>query len=433
MKEFDKIIGYDFIKVELERICDLMKNPDKYKKLGVSVPSGLVMYGDPGVGKTLFATCFIEACNRNSFICRKNKSEGDFINQIKHTFDEAKKNTPSIILLDDFDKFANEDKDHKDAEEYVAIQSCIDEIKDYDVFVFATANDLCKVPESLLRAGRFDISIRVKNPKYEDAIKIIKYYLSKKSYVGTIDVVEIAKILHGRSCAELESIINQAGIYAGFENKDKIEFSDIVRACKRIIYDAPETIKNEGAEQSLETAYHEAGHAIVSEILEPQSVTLISIEEHEGNIGGFTGYYRDEKYWNSIDLMKKRVCTLLGGKCATEVVFGKADVGCTSDIDRAVQVIRRMITDYCEAGFDKVYLGYGQSENHKYNQERAIADELHKYYNIVKELLINNKKFLDIIANKLIDKKTLIGKDIQLIKAKYIDNKKSMSNILDIK
>lgn len=120
--------------------------------------------------------------------------------------------TPAIILLDDFDKFANEDKDHKNAEEYVTIQSCIDEIKNYDVFVIATANDLSLVPSSLLRAGRFDTTIEVKNPQGQDAEQIIKHYLSLKNSVADMDFKQLARILNGRSCAELETIINQAGI-----------------------------------------------------------------------------------------------------------------------------------------------------------------------------------------------------------------------------
>lgn len=113
------------------------------------------------------------------------------------------------------------------------------------MFVIATANDLCLVPDSLLRAGRFDTSIEIKAPKGIDAEMIIKHYLSGKNTVANLDVKQLTRILNGRSCAELETIINQAGIYAGFENKDKIEFDDIIRACIRTIYNAPETIKME--------------------------------------------------------------------------------------------------------------------------------------------------------------------------------------------
>ena len=419
MSSFDKIIGYESIKVEITRICDVVKNGDKYRKLGVTIPNGLLLYGEPGVGKTLFAECFIDESKRKSFICRKNLPDGEFIKFLKETFDEAKNNTPSIILLDDFDKFANEDKDHKNAEEYITIQSCIDEIKNYDVFVIATANDLSLVPSSLLRAGRFDTTIKIKNPKGQDAEQIIKHYISLKNSVADMDFNQLARILNGRSCAELETIINQAGIYAGFENKEKINFDDIVRASIRVVYNAPETIKNGSVEDNEMIAYHEAGHAVVSELLEPNSVTMISIGNHESSIGGFTAYYRDNEYWHSIDLMKNRIMCLLGGRCAIELKYGKTDVSCVSDIDRAIDVVQRIVVQYCGLGFDKSnshHFDFELSNTQKFYQERTINDELERYYQQTRELLVNNRKFLDKLAKEINKKKLLTAQDIKKIK-----------------
>ena len=112
MQEFDKIIGYGSIKKELMRICDIMRNEELYKKLGVFVPSGLLLYGAPGVGKTTMANCFIAASGRKAFVCRKDKPDGDFVNEIKRTFEKAAENAPSIVFLDDMDKFANGDDRH---------------------------------------------------------------------------------------------------------------------------------------------------------------------------------------------------------------------------------------------------------------------------------------------------------------------------------
>ena len=166
-------------------------------------------------------------------------------------------------------------------------------------------------------------------------------------------------------------------------------------------------------------SYHEAGHAVVSEILEPNSVTMISVGGHEGSIGGFTSYYRDEEYWNSIDLMKNRILCLLGGRCAIEIKYGKIDVSCTSDIERAIDVIERIVTKYGGIGFDKCstrHFDFDLSNNYRYNQDRAISDELTKYYQEVKELLVKNKKFLDAVAIELNKKKLLIASDIKKIK-----------------
>ena len=137
MRELDRVIGYESIKQELYRIIDIVRNPEKYKKLGVSVPKGILLSGDPGIGKTLMAKCFIKETGLKVFIIRKDKPDGDFVDYIRETFEKAAKEAPSIVFLDDLDKFANEDRMHLDAEEYVAVQTCIDECKNQAVFVVA--------------------------------------------------------------------------------------------------------------------------------------------------------------------------------------------------------------------------------------------------------------------------------------------------------
>ena len=121
MRAMDKVIGYQNVKEELYRIVDVLKNPNKYQKLGVSEPKGLMLIGEPGIGKSLLAECFIEETERKSFIIRKTKADGDFVNFIKNTFDEAKKSAPSVILIDDLDRFENNDKEKVNGESYIAI------------------------------------------------------------------------------------------------------------------------------------------------------------------------------------------------------------------------------------------------------------------------------------------------------------------------
>lgn len=421
MNEFDKVIGYNSIKLELLRLCDIIKNPNKYEKLGVEFPNGVILYGNPGVGKTLFANCFLKECGVKSFICRKNKPDGEFINFIKEIFDEAKRQQPAVILLDDLDKFANEDKEHRDAEEYVTVQACIDEVKNDKVFVFATANDLSKIPNSLVRTGRFDKTIEIKNPRGKDAVNIIKYYLSTKQYVKEINAEEILRILCGRSCAELESVINDAGIYAGFANKTKIEMSDIIKACLRLLYEAPETIQDDGHKNDEETAYHEAGHVVLAEILEPKSVSLVSIGGYEGNMNGFVAYYRDIDYWRSFDLMKIRLLTLLAGKAQIELKYGKHDTGCGNDIARAMDVVRRMIAEYGIVGFNKCNssrFDFDNSAELKARIENAMFDELEKCYMETKQILAKNRDFVEGIVSALMKKKLLDFNEIQDIKKK---------------
>ena len=213
MKAFDKIIGYVPLKQELMQISDTLKNREFYDKLGVCAPRGLLLYGEPGVGKSLMAGAVIEESGRPVFRCRKDEPNGDFVKKIKATFEKAAENAPSIVFLDDMDKFANGDESHPDAEEYVTVQSCIDETKGKEVFVLATANDTDCLPESLLRAGRFDRTIEVGLPMGEDAIEIVAYYLKSKRLWRGLTPLPIAKIMIGHSCAILETVLNEAGLY----------------------------------------------------------------------------------------------------------------------------------------------------------------------------------------------------------------------------
>jgi cell division protease FtsH len=417
MKEFEGIIGYNDVKAELEKICDIMLNHDKYAKLGVTTPRGLLLHGDPGVGKTTMAKCLINASKRPVFICRKDKPDGDFVKEIKKQFDEAKKSAPSILFLDDMDKFANDDEKHVNSEEFVTVQSCIDDCKGEEVFILATANDLRAIPRSLLRAGRFDKSIKINNPRLKDAEAIIKYYLSQKKFVADVDYNELAKILSGGSCAELETVINEAGVYAGFQNKEKIELDDILRAAMRVIFGAPENLEETDEEDLLRIAYHEAGHAVIAEVLEPNSVSIVSVLSHTGNTGGVTSYNQGEKYWTSKKYMENRVLSLLGGKAATELVYGEVDIGANSDLSRAFSIVERFSYEYCSNSFDRRETMSGMSEALLSRKEMQRAVEMENFYWKAKKILADNREFLDKLARRLVEKKTLLNTHIQAVKA----------------
>ena len=421
MKEFDRIIGYEPVKKELKRICDILRNPEKYNKFGVKASQGLLIYGEPGVGKSLMADCFIKASGRKCFVCRKTKANGDFVDEITKTFEEAKANAPSIVWLDDMDKFANEDEKHSDTEEYVAIQSGIDNVKDEDVFVVATANDIYKLPYSLKRTGRFSKKLEIRPPEGKDAENIIKYYLSKKENVGDINLTEITRLLNTKTCADLEVIVNEAGIYTAAEGKEKIDHNDMVRACLRVLYNAPEAeeeiLFSNSSERNKMTAYHEAGHTVVAEVLEPGSVTLVSIANYTGDAAGITSTYQTQEYYSSINYMKNRVKVVLAGKAATELEYGEIDVGATNDLNRAFKIASRFYDDYCGFGFDSsIFFSRDVSDLQKERFNQRIAIELERNYMEVKEILAKNREFVEKVAEKLLEKPTLMMSDIQEIK-----------------
>lgn len=427
MKEFDKIIGYTSIKRELEQIADTLKNGEAYAKLGVSAPKGLLLHGEPGVGKTLMATSLIEASGRKAFVCRKDQPDGDFVKTIKETFDRAAANAPSIVFLDDMDKFANGDERHTDEEEYVTVQSCIDTVKGKGVFVLATANDIRSLPKSLRRAGRFDRIIDVKAPVGRDAVQIIEHYLKGKPFVGDIDAKTVARILNGRSCAELETVINEAGLCAGFARSEQITMEHFMEACLRTLFDVEPKSPDEkdedwladlpnGEKRSSQIVYHEAGHAVLFELLAPESVTLVSAHGRSGASGGFTRCYHP----SDTNPMRWDICQIvggLGGKAALDQKFGIADLGCSRDLDQVFDMVYDHVTDVCTHGFSLYRSDYGSSDTQRAAIEQVVAAEVERYYRKAREILALNREFLDKVAAELAQKRLLHMVDIQRIKA----------------
>lgn len=203
--------------------------PKSMAALGVKLPRGILLHGVPGVGKTLMASALIEEMGRVCYTCRKDKANDAFVDTIRGVFAEAKAHAPAVIFLDDVDKFAS-DSDSRNPEELIAVQSGIDEVKGSDVFVVATANNIRELPYSLRRAGRFDRILEICPPNRREAVEIVRHYLADKKVAGDVTAESVARLMDGNSCAALESVLNEAGIYAGYENKPEIGREHIVRA-----------------------------------------------------------------------------------------------------------------------------------------------------------------------------------------------------------
>ena len=417
MSSFDKIIGYETIKNELMQICDMINNKSVYEKLGAKLPMGVLLYGDPGLGKTLMAKCFIEECKLEAFTIRKNKSE-NFVEHISEVFKQAKEKAPAIIFLDDMDKFANEDNNHRDAEEYVAVQAGIDDVKGTGIFVLATVNEHHKLPRSLTRSGRFDRCIEVCSPNSQDCVKIIKHYLADKKVADDINIEDISKMISYSSCAELETIMNEAAILAGFKRKECIEMSDIVSSVLKMEYNSPDDFTKVTDAELKKIAYHEAGHLVMSEILCPGSIGLASVRTSGRNsVGGFVR--RCKKLPNA----ESHILVSLSGKAAVELNYGMCADGCESDIKRAFECIRDEISENGSMGFGMVDVANHRfpetSESLNSRNESIVQTELERYFYKAKEIILKNKEFLDTIVCALIEKETLLLSDIKKIKEKY--------------
>lgn len=411
---FDKVIGFNSLKEDLLKTIDVLNNKEKYKKYGITHPEFFCLIGDPGIGKTLISTEFMNCIKGyNKYIIRKNSYDGKFVDYINSVFEEAKHNQPAIILLDDMDKFANNDNYHTDAPEFVCIQTKIDEIKNCDVFVLGTVNNLEAMPNSLLRSGRLKpIYMEKLSPK--DNALLIKYFLKEKKELDGLSIDELSKIMSDCTCAEIESILNQASIYAAYNNKNYIGKDDVIRAYFKAKNNSAifDDYENESIKEKI--CIHEAGHAVVAEILEPGSIKLITIKESD-DIGGCTYYYQDENYWCDIKYMKNRVISLMGGKAAIEILYNTPDVGCNSDMRRVFEITERLVDDYCCYGFDKF-----QRKTSSYELRRRKEDHVHKllndFYETAKKILFENKEFLISLKNELMNSSLISGSDVQKVK-----------------
>ena len=416
MSAFDKVIGYEKEKEELYQLCDMAKNPEKYAALGVKLPRGVLLHGVPGVGKTLMATALIEEMgeDRKRYVLRKDKSNEEFVESISKTFQEAKENAPSVIFLDDLDKFAS-DSDSRNPEELIAVQSGIDEVKGADVFVVATANEIRELPRSLRRAGRFDRILEICPPNRKEAVEIVRHYLKDKKVAADVTAESVARLMDGNSCAALESVLNEAGIYAGYENKPEIGREHIVRAVLRDIFEADESVNEMSAAAKEEVAFHEAGHAVAALTFDSEGVGLISVRPSKSDARGVTQIFKSENYFGSYDRMHERVIALLAGRAAVELKYGRLDVGAASDLDRASAIVQRFIVDYAASGFALFH-----HDNHdgisSCNQEDGITAErsamLARCYEEAKDVLRKNWAFVEKLAAALVERDTLIFEEI---------------------
>lgn len=413
MSELDKIIGYEQIKKDLEVIIDFLKNPAKYRELGAKPMKGLLLFGEPGVGKTLMSNCVIKESGRELFVCRKNDANGQFVKHIKEVFEDAKKHQPAIVLLDDLDKFANEDEYHKNAAEYVTVQTCIDEYSNDDIYVIATVNDIRNLPDSLYRSGRFDKVIEIDAPSGKDAIAICKHYLSKCKNVKDVNPDIIGRILENQSCAYLETVINQAAINCAFKGKDSIENVDILEVC--VNKDDGGTYDYEATdEEKLMTAYHEAGHIVCRQLLAPGTISFANIYGRNNKVGGYVRLTEANTSAESFDGCLNRAVCSLAGKAATEIIYGDVDMGCSSDVRNTINFLTSVCERLSPYSFE-TSSAYYSTDDYQNNVNSMIRQQLESCYAKAKKLIIENRPFLDKIAYELVKKNYLLPQDIDSI------------------
>jgi len=412
MNEFDnKVFGYEPIVEQLMQIADMCKNEDVYKALGAVIPKGVLLYGAPGLGKSLMAACFCKETGRKYFTLRRSKNSSNFSDEITKAFTEAKMSAPSVLWLDDLDHFATDDVDD---EEFTVVQGEIDELEDSDVIVIATANEYRRLPSSLRRTGRFDLTIHVPSPESKDAEKIIDFYLKDKAVGSDINVSDISKMLVGMSCSDLQEILNHAAILAGYDRSKAIDMKYFVKAALLTKYDSLEGYDEINQEEKEKTATHEAGHLVCAWICQPRCIGMASIlVSGRGSSGGFVS--RCER----LERRPFDIIASLGGKAAVELNYPGCASGAQSDLSRAMDDIRDGVTNSGTLGLANLDASNQQfpktSDGYKDRNEAIVLSELERYMFLTKKILLENKEFLEKVRDALIEKGTILHSEIQAI------------------
>ena len=419
---FEKVIGYESIKEELYQQLDLLSYPEKYKKLSGKLEKGIILVGQPGVGKTLIASCYIKAVEElgyKSFIVRKNLHDDKFIEHLNEVFEKAKLESKAIILLDDIDKYMS----CQNNEVFSVLQTLIDEVNESTV-VIATCNNVYDIHKSLLRPGRLGYRINLDLPNKEDARSIIKYYLSDKKLANDVDIEEIRRYLDGNSIATLENVMNRAGVYAGYEKSEVINTQHILKAFLRVLYKTTPNFTEDDSKDLKAIATHEASHAVAMEILDPGSVTLLSVLKHGNkntNVKGLTIYDRKEsKDLTEASTMKHKVIAYLAGKVGTELFLGDEDAGCCADVTRAFSLLREYVNQ--NSSLDYAYSTEFDDDEIRdvdllTRQDIAIQTMIKNYSIIARKILVANRELVMKLTDALLKYKTINYKQIAEIKS----------------
>jgi len=441
---FSDVAGVDEAKKELEEVVDFLKHPEKYKKLGARTPKGVLLVGPSGCGKTLLAKAVAGEANVPFFSIAGSEFMEMLVGigaaRVRDLFNNAKKNAPSIIFIDEIDAIGRARSmgimpAHDEREQ--TLNQILVEMDGFapteQVVVIAATNRGDLLDPALLRPGRFDRRIIIDYPDLEGRKAIIKIHAKGKPFDETIDWEKVAKRTVGFSGADLENMLNEAAIFAARAGKNKISFEDIEEAATKVKL-GPEKKRLQSDYDKKLTAYHEAGHAIVSHFLpHTDPVHRISIVSR-GLALGYTLIppTKDKLHETKTHLLEK-IMVMMGGRAAEEVVFGEITTGAANDFDQATQIARAMVVEYGMSSlgpinfgptFDVTEWGKSYTEQTPVSQEMMakIDEEIKKIiisaYNQAIKLIKEKRKLLDKVAEALIKKESLDQDEFEKIVGK---------------
>ena len=440
---FADVAGADEEKEEMAEIVDFLKDPKKYNELGAKIPKGVLLVGPPGTGKTLLARAVAGEAGVPFFSI----SGSDFVemfvgvgaSRVRDLFGEAKKEAPSIIFIDEIDAVGRQrgaglGGGHDEREQ--TLNQMLVEMDGFGanegVIVMAATNRPDILDKALLRPGRFDRQITVNYPDVKGREEILKVHSRGKPLGPDVNLATIAKSTSGFTGADLANLLNESALLAVRHKKKAITQEEIEEATIKVVMGAEKKSHIVSDKDKLVTAYHEAGHAVVSYFLPTQDpVHQISIIQR-GMAAGYTMYLPvDEKGHTSKNQMLEQICSLLGGRAAEQLTQNDVCTGASNDIERATDLARKMVTKFGMSdklglvtyGHDdnEVFLGRDFSSTPNYSEKTAavIDEEIESVvmtqYKKALELLNNAMPKLHEVAKVLFDKEKISGEDFRAI------------------
>ena len=440
---FKDVAGVDEEKEELEEIVEFLKSPKKFTDMGARIPKGVLLVGHPGTGKTLLAKAVAGEAGVPFFIISGSEFVEMFVgvgaSRVRDLFNEAKKNAPCIIFIDEIDAVGRQrgaglGGGHDEREQ--TLNQLLVEMDGFGtnegVIVIAATNRPDVLDKALLRPGRFDRQIVVSAPDVKAREEILEVHSRKKRISPEVDLKVIAKNTAGFVGADLENILNEAALLAARRNKPEIEMEEIEDAMIKVTMGPEKKSKVRSEKENKLVAFHEAGHAVVSKYLPTQdTVHQISIVPR-GMAGGYTMYRPEEdKNFMSKSEMEESIISLLGGRVAEGLVLGDISTGASNDIERASKLARDMVTKYGMSGTigtitfgsgqEEVFLGRDFAQTRNYSEETAaIIDEevkkiIDKAYKRAQEILTEHMDKLQTVAGVLLEKEKIDGDEFEAI------------------
>lgn len=437
---FKDVAGQDEAKESLQEVVDFLHNPAKYAAIGAKLPKGALLVGPPGTGKTLLAKAVAGEAHVPFFSLSGSEFVEMFVgvgaSRVRDLFEEAKKNAPCIIFIDEIDaigktrdsRYGGNDEREQTLNQLLAEMDGFDTSK--GLLILAATNRPEVLDPALLRPGRFDRRVIVDRPDLKGRVNILKVHAKKVALDETVDFDAIALATSGAVGSDLANMINEAAILAVKNGRKAVSQKDLFEAVEIVLVGKEKKDRILSQEERKIVSYHEVGHALVSALqkdAEPvQKITIVP--RTMGALGYVMQVPEEEKYLNTKAELDAMVVGMLAGRAAEEIVFGNVTTGASNDIEKATKIVRAMITQYgMSEKFGlmglasqenqyldgKAYLNCGDATATEIDHE--VMKVLKDAYEQAKQLLSENRDALDKIAEYLIQKETITGKEFMKI------------------